>query len=169
MCLFLAWINDEQRKSGEMDGVREFVERQKRREVRIITSVLTSVEVLAAKLPVGMDRMFNDFMKRLTRVAVDSKCAALAHDIRNYYSLRAKENAGKTLSTPDAIHLATAVLYRVDEFHTFDHDGDSKSLGLIPLSGNVGGNRLTICKPVARNPELDLKHQPKPNPINRSR
>jgi predicted nucleic acid-binding protein len=142
-----------------MAGVREVIERHKRREVKLITSVLTSVEVLASKLPVGMDRLFNDFMKRLTRVAMDSKCAALAHDIRNYYAERAKENAGKTLSTPDAIHLATAILYRVDEFHTFDNDGDSKSLGLIPLSGNVGGHRLIICKPIARHPELDL---PKP-------
>ncbi|MGB8438102.1 MAG: hypothetical protein WCE26_01840 [Candidatus Acidiferrales bacterium] len=57
-CIFLAWINDEQRKSGEMDGVREVVERSKRREVRIMTSVLTSVEVLQSKLPVGMENLF---------------------------------------------------------------------------------------------------------------
>jgi hypothetical protein len=30
-CLFLAWIKDEERKSGEMDGVREIIERSKRR------------------------------------------------------------------------------------------------------------------------------------------
>ena len=41
-CLFLAWIKDEQRPTGEMDGVREVVERFKRREVKIITSVLTT-------------------------------------------------------------------------------------------------------------------------------
>ena len=32
-----------------------------------------------------------------------------------------------------------------------------KTLGLLPLSGNVGGNRLVICKPKARNPEFDLR------------
>jgi hypothetical protein len=53
--------------------------------------------------------------------------------------------------------LATAILYRVTEFHTFDNDGDAKHLGLLPLSGNVGGNRLLICKPQARNPSLDLR------------
>lgn len=155
-CLFLAWINDEQRQSGDMAGVREIIERHKRRECRLVTSVLTSVEVLSAKLPAGMDRLFGDLMKRITRISVDMKCASLAHDIRNYYTARAEEHGGKTLSTPDALHLATAVLYRVDEFHTFDNAGSSKSLGLIPLSGNVGGHRLTICKPVARFPELDL-------------
>lgn len=160
-CLFLAWIKDEQRKSGEMAGVREVIERSKRREVKIITSVLTSVEVLQARLPVGMDTLFSDMMKRVTRISMDSKCASLAHDLRNYYATRADEHAGKILSLPDAIHLATAILYRATEFHTFDHDGDKKHLGLIPLSGNVGGHRLNICKPEAKNLELDL---PKPRP-----
>jgi hypothetical protein len=93
---------------------------------------------------------------------MDSKIASLAHDIRDHYMVRKDEFDGKTLSTPDAIHLATAVLYRVDEFHTFDGGGSSsKSLGLIPLSGDVGGHKLMICKPQARNPGLDLR-RPKP-------
>jgi PIN domain len=75
------------------------------------------------------------------------------HDLRNHYAAKGK----KTLSAPDAIHLATAILYRADEFHTFDSDGSSRSLGLLPLSGDVGGHRLIICKPVARNPQLDLR------------
>lgn len=161
-CLFLAWIKDEERKSGEMDGVREIIERSKRREVKIVTSVLTTVEVLSGKIPVGMDTLFSGLMKRIHRLGMDTKVAAVAHDLRDYYSNRKNEFGGKTLSTPDAIHLATAIIYRVHEFHTFDNDGDAKSLGLIPLSGNVGGNRLTICKPQARNPQLDLR-KPKPD------
>ncbi len=156
-CLFLAWIKDEDRKSGEMAGVREVIERFKRREVKIVTSVLTGVEVLQCKMPVGMDTLFAGMMKRITKLGVDSKVASVAHDLRDYYSSRPKEFDNKTLSTPDAIHLATAILYRVTEFHTFDNDGSGKSLGLIPLSGNVGGNKLTICKPQARNPQLDLR------------
>ena len=31
------------------------------------------------------------------------------------------------------------------------------ALGLIPLSGDVGGHKLRICKPVAQHPELDLR------------
>jgi predicted nucleic acid-binding protein len=156
-CLFLAWIKDEQRASGEMAGVREVIERAKRREVKLITSVLTSVEVLQARLPVGMDTLFNGLLKRINRLGMDSKCASLAHDLRNYYASRASEHDGKILSLPDAIHLATAILYRADEFHTFDNRGNKKWLGLIPLSNNVGENRLKICKPEAKNPELDLQ------------
>jgi predicted nucleic acid-binding protein len=158
-CLFLAWINDEPRKAGEVAGAREVIARFKRREVKILTSVLTQVEVLQAKLPVGLDTLFSDMMKRITRLSVDTKVASLAHDLRNHYVAKAAENQGKILSTPDAIHLATAIMYRVDEFHTFDEKDKGRHLGLIPLSGNVGGHRLKICKPEATNPELDLRRK----------
>lgn len=169
-CLFLAWIKDEQRKSGEMDGVREVIDRFKRRDVKIITSTLTTVEVLQSRLPIGMDRLFNDFMKRIQRIGMDSKIAAMAHDIRDYYQREKGRNGGKLLTAPDAIHLATAIMYRATEFHTFDdgNSGSSKNLGLLGLSGNVGGHRLTICKPQARNPGLDLRPPKKPQPSNGS-
>ena len=122
-----------------------------------MTSALTSVEVLASKIPTGFDTLFSDLLKRINRVSMDIKVAAIAHDLRNYYSTRQAELGNKTLSTPDAIHLATAILYRADEFHTFDEHGSNKNLGLIPLSGNVAGNGIIICKPVALRPQLDLR------------
>ena len=160
-CIFLAWIKDEERQSGDMDGVREVIARHRKREVKIITSTLTTVEVLQSKLPVGMERLIGDLMKRIVRIGVDTKVAPMAHDIRDYYA----KKGSQTISTPDAIHLATAILYRASEFHTFD-DGkrNSKSLGLLALSGNVGGHRLTICKPQARNPQLDLRKPAKGPP-----
>ncbi|MCX7384162.1 MAG: type II toxin-antitoxin system VapC family toxin [Alphaproteobacteria bacterium] len=154
-CLFLAWLNDEVRKSGEMDGVREVIERHKHRDVKIMTSSLTQVEVLNSKLPTGLADMFANFMRRINQASLDNKIAKLAHDIRDHYAIKAKIT-GKKLTTPDAIHLATAIFYRVDEFHTFDSDGDSKTLGLLPLSGDVAGHRLLICKPTAHAPQLDF-------------
>lgn len=159
-CLFLAWLKDEERPTGEMDGVRELIERSRRREARLMTSTLTSVEVLSSKMPVGFDNLFNSLLKRISRASVDIKVAAIAHDLRDFYAARQAEVGNKTLSTPDAIHLATAILYRADEFHTFDERGSSRNLGLLPLSGNVAGNRLTICKPVATRPQLDLRRPP---------
>jgi predicted nucleic acid-binding protein len=156
-CLFLAWIKDEERPTGEMDGVREIIDLSKKRDAIIMTSVLTSVEVLSAKIPAGMDTLFQQLMRRVNRVGIDIKIVTLAHDIRNHYT----KLGGKTVATPDAIHLSTAIIYRAAEFHTFDQEGSSRSLGLIPLSGNVAGNRLTICKPQAKRPQLDLR-KPKP-------
>jgi len=66
-CLFLAWIKDEERPTGEMDGVREVIQRFKRREVKIVTSTLTQVEVLQSRLPVGIGHLFLDLMKRIQR------------------------------------------------------------------------------------------------------
>jgi predicted nucleic acid-binding protein len=145
-CLFLSWMKDENRKSGEVDGVREVIDRAKRRDCRIMTSTITSIEVLQSKIPAGIDTQFQGLMKRVLRVSLDTKIAQLAHDIRDHYA-----KSGKKLATPDAIHLATSIQHRVDEFHTFDEDD------LIPLSGNVAGHRMVICKPVARNPQLDLR------------
>lgn len=144
-CLFLAWLKDEDRKQGEMDGVRDIIQRMKRRDAKIMTSVLTTVEVLSTKIPAGMDTLFRDLIKRLNRQSMDIRVATIAHDLRNHYVI-----AGRSLKSPDAIHLATAILYRADEFHTFDDQ-------LLSLSGNVGGHKLIVCKPETRAPELDLR------------
>jgi hypothetical protein len=61
------------------------------------------------------------------------------------------------LTAPDSIHLAMAILYLVDEFDTFDADGSGKTLGPLPLSGDVGGHTLNICKPKAGNPQPNLR------------
>ena len=104
-------------------------------------------------MPVGIDTLFKSMMNRVNRVSVDLKVASLAHDIRDHYG----KLGGKNLATPDSIHLASAILYRSDEFHTFDSGGSSKSLGLLPLSGDVAGHKLLICKPEAKRPQLDLR------------
>ncbi len=148
-CLLLAWLKDEERKSGEMDGVREIIERSKKRDCRIMTSVITTVEVLQATIPAGVDTLFQGLMRRLSRVGVDTKVAQLAHDIRNH----CKNSGTKVIGTPDSLHLATAILHRADQFHTFDQE-------LIDLSGNVAGHRLVICKPEAKSPQLDLRQKP---------
>jgi len=116
-CLFLAWIKDEERKSGDMAGVREVIERVKRRDAKIVTSVLTLTEVLDSKLPAGMKTLIDGLLKRVNRVGMEIKIARMAHDLRDYYVQRSAEFGGKTLAVPDAIHLATAILYRVSEFH----------------------------------------------------
>src|SRR5690349_6322653 len=106
-----------------MVGVREIIARSKRKEARIVTSVLTKVEVLSGKIPVGMDTLFSGLMKRIHPLGMEIKVAQLAHDLRNYYAINKSKYGGKILSTPDAIHLTTAIIYRVTEFHTFDRDG----------------------------------------------
>lgn len=63
--------------------------------------------------------------------------------------------ASKNLATPDAIHLATASIYRAEEFWTMDDGGKSKkSIGLLDLNGDPRVDGLAIKKPYAQNPKL---------------
>ncbi len=72
----------------------------------------------------------------------------MAGEIRDYYQKRKELDDLPTVTTPDAVHLATAILHDVDEMHTFDqNDKPNKRRALIPLSGNVAGHKLIICKP----------------------
>jgi predicted nucleic acid-binding protein len=148
-CLFLAWLKDEQRKAGEMDAVKDVLERFKRRELTLMTSAITIAEISVAKVSSGTYTLLDDVMQRsnFSRIAVDSKIAKLARDLRDHYL--SKDPTAMTLSVPDAIHVASAIMYRANEMHTFDESNNNKQkwLGLIPLSGNVGGHGLTICKP----------------------
>jgi hypothetical protein len=157
-CLFISWLKKEVRPAGEMEGVEDHLARFRRREISLMTSVLTVTEISVAKVPAGTERLFDEAMQRpnFTRISVDIRIAQLARELRNYYLVR-PEYKGSTISVPDSLHLATAIIYRADEFHTFDmhNDGKSKALGLIPLSGDVGGHNLKICKPAVP-PQMPL-------------
>ncbi|MEQ8741239.1 MAG: PIN domain-containing protein [Rhodospirillales bacterium] len=157
-CVFIAWLKNENRPSGEMDGVRDIVDRVKKRNASIITSAITFAEVTEAKVGAGVINLFDDLFKRpnLGRINVDMRVAKLARDLRDYYSARPSEFNDKTLSVPDSIHLATAILYHAAEFHTFDKSNRNGTLGLLPLSGNVGGHNLKVCKPETEQPSFDL-------------
>lgn len=156
-CLFLAWLKDEERPTGEMAGVREVIARCRRRDAIMMTSVVTMTEVLSSQLPAGADRLFADLMLRVQVKSIDIKTARLAHDLRDWYWQRRAEYNNIPLSVPDALHLATAILYKANEFHTFDRNNSRNSLGLLPLSGNVGGHKMIVCKPEPKNLELDLR------------
>lgn len=136
--IFLAWLKNEKRKAGEMEGVAEIVWMVDRNQAVIVTSVVSKSEVLQSSLPLPVQKLFSQIFQRPNLVLVDfsDRIADLAGTIRDFY-----KQQGKKVELGDAQHLATAIAYQVDEFHTFDEDD------LIPLSGNVAGHKLIICKP----------------------
>ena len=84
-CLFISWLKDENRPDKtELDGVREFIERLKTRDVKIITSVLTQAEITQAVVGAGGITLFEDLLKRknIQRIAVEIKIAKLARELR---------------------------------------------------------------------------------------
>lgn len=82
---------------------------------------------------------------------VDWAVALKSRAIRSYYC----ENrpGDKPPAIPDCIHLATAVLLKVTELHTFD-DGGKGGFSLLALDGDVAGDAISIKKPVSSTPEM---------------
>jgi predicted nucleic acid-binding protein len=139
-CMYIHWLSGNPPADPAEDaGLREQIRRFRMKEIILCASVVTSVEVLASSLPEERAREFRrlrEMRDDFAHVAVDPGIADLAHEIRDYYQALKSTNDGKTLSTPDAIHLATAINERVDVMYTFDRK-QKRFLGLVPLSGHV--------------------------------
>ncbi len=145
-CVFIDWLmsSNSSRSYEEMEGISGVAQLIDKNKAILVASSIVRIEILACTLSEeAQDKLSQLFMrKNFQEIAVDKRIASLAHDIRNFYQ-QTKQNA-INIKTPDAIHLATAIYYQVNQFHTFD---GQRKRGLLRLSGNVAGHNLTICKP----------------------
>jgi predicted nucleic acid-binding protein len=142
-CAFIAWLTNEKRPPGELEGLEEIVKQIESRTADLFTSEITKSEVLEGKMTPAQRDAFTKLFQRRNVVTVDvgGRVMAVVKEIREWNS---------KISLPDAIHLATAIVYGADEFHTTDGAGKRKRSGdLVPLNGNVAGHKLTICTPQA--------------------
>ncbi len=163
-CVLLAWMKNEVRPAGEMEGIEEVVSLIRKDKAVLVTSTLTRAEILKGKVT-------REAMEKLTRLfrrpnviplILDTPVSILTSEIRDFYSATDFE-----ILTPDAIHIATAIHHTVTEFHTFDgsnpnrrpRDKSKKRCGLLELDGNVAGHRLKVCKPSAEQFDLLMNVQ----------
>lgn len=149
-CIFLAWLKDEERPPGEMDGVFECVSDVEAGRARIVTSVITRGEVFEADLEQCIKDKYSQLLNRryCQLVDTDLRVTNIVRSIREFYQKQKEVDELPGLTMPDAIHLATAIHYKVDAFWTFD-DGKKGGRSLLSLNGNVAGYPLVVCKPVA--------------------
>lgn len=139
-CAFILWL-DEKGERVDIDGLAEVVSEVETGKADLFTSAMTRIEVLKGKMTAEQRDLFTKLFKRRNVVQVDmtTRVLDLSEKIRNW---------NPKISSPDAVHLATAILYNADEFHTTDGGGKRKRAGdLLPLNGNVAGYPLKICKP----------------------
>lgn len=139
--VFLALLNAETDRLQACQGV---IAAAQRNEVHIVTSAITLIEVikLRGERPLGIEHeeTIRKFFEREFIVIrpVDTSMGLAARKlIWTYPHLKPK----------DAIHVATAVEYRVASLDTFDED-------LIRLNGRIGDPGLRIGPP-------NLPYQPK--------
>ena len=133
-----------------MQGIDECVKKIDGRSATLITSVITRLEILQSKTPEEafkkLASMFDGAFKVMVQVSppiVDE-----AYQIRNAFP---------GLSVPDCLHLATAIIYEADEFHTRDGSGTAKkSRKLLPLSGDQKLKGLKICIPPVKQMSLPV-------------
>jgi hypothetical protein len=150
-CIFIAWLQDEKRETGVMEGIEEIVRRVHNNEAVLITSQMTNIEVLQSRLTSEAQKKWKEVFNRPNCQMIDltPKVSEKSHFIRNYY-----DQKGIRLGSPDSIQLATAVIYKAEEFHTFDGSGKRRNGDLLPLNGNVAGFKLKICTPYAEQGSL---------------
>ena len=143
-CAFIAWLSNEKRPPGVLEGLEEIVKQVESRVADLFTSEITKSEVLEGKMTPQQRERFGKLFQRRNVVSVDvsGRVLSLSKEIREW---------NPKISLPDAIHLATAIIYEADEFHTTDGAGKRKRGGdLLPLDGNVAGHKLRICVPCAK-------------------
>jgi hypothetical protein len=151
--VFLAWLGDEARPNHEMDGVYNCVQDVMEGRTLLVTSTETQLEVLEAKMSKLARVKFNAIFGRrnVQLLPYDLRVQMLAKSIREYYAA----DGQKTVTSEDSKHLASAIHFDVDEFHTFD-EGKKGGRSLLSLDGNVADHPLRICKPPIGQMQMDF-------------
>jgi predicted nucleic acid-binding protein len=126
---------------------RPVLDAAERGVVEIVVSAIALVEVLARNRTSGIDdQRVRDFFDNdyILLVNVDKHLGDFAR------RLMLAGHPG--LKPPDAIHLASACIANVDEFHTFD----DRLLALDGVIDRLDGARLVIKKPAVPAPPAPL-------------
>jgi predicted nucleic acid-binding protein len=147
---WLAWLNGEGTEvwsASVVEGIKDVVEEAENNKVILFTSTITRAEIFEAKLSQEQKDKYSKLLRRhnVTQVEPSIRVMDRASQIREYHS---NQREKRRISTPDAIHLATAMLNGADEFQTMDGlRKDGKSRKLLAISGDVGGHNLKIVNP----------------------
>ena len=168
-CLFFEWLGDEEVENSLKGGLTEILDENDDGKNIIVTSVITDLEVVPDKLEsknIGALERYNSLFDGVTfhQLEINKNILRLAKEIRNYYFKPADEDGhgGKMMDIGDAIHLATAIISKVDEFHTRDASAKGSKIPLLTLYEFSGNNRvcgiyeLKILSPIANQGVLDI-------------
>lgn len=123
--------------------MREHIDLCQKNELVMATSVIAETEIFESSLSETQRDLLSDLFKRrnFRLIQVTRGISRIAHDIREHFRFNVHDGL-PTVSTPDAVHLATAVyLDGCREFYTFDakdepnKDGKKGRRGLLGLDG----------------------------------
>lgn len=118
-CVFTAWLANEPREKAEMDGIERMAREIEQGRRHVVTSAITLMEVMRARLRPEAQERFDQLFRHPSWHLYDvtRRVILKATDIREHIAaLPRDEGDSTTVSSPDAIHLAAAVLYPCDNF-----------------------------------------------------
>jgi predicted nucleic acid-binding protein len=148
-CAWIGFINGEPDKIRPLRGIWDDASRGK---YEIWTSVYSYLEVIKIKAPDADPISVEESCRRIDemlqqpfvkRVQLDMEVARFARSLK-----LAHHDAGLT-SRPDAIHVATAAYYNLDELHTWD------KAHILPFDGKIFRRDGTPLRILIPGPEVD--------------
>lgn len=136
--ILIDWLKGSENQN-RMLSIKSVIAEIEAKKYKLAVSTLAYVEVLECKMPEQAIKQLKEFMKNGNLVevfAVDIRIAEKAQTIRN----RARNEKKKIIKTPDAIHIATAIVSKAKQLHTFDEE-------ILKLNGKdeVEGLVITDC------------------------
>ncbi len=146
-CIFISLI---EKTPGRIDIIDELVTIAQNGELLIVTSTLTEAEVIQwpedGISQEESNRKIADFFKNpwIIRRAVDTRVIGTTRRLRM--------TTQPKLKTPDAIHIATALIHEVAAFHTYDRKHLISKDGLLSDNGKYF---LKISEPEPPNKPSD--------------
>lgn len=152
--VFIAWLKNEDHGDGVQERIEEILDGATKGQIKIVTSVITRVEMMRTFFTKEQQQHFDALLlgsKSAYYADVNPKIAELAETIRS----DSKNKHDKTPSTPDAIHVATAIHLKCDVLYTLDQGGkdNKRGLGMTKIDSSVLGG-LKIERPISLNRKL---------------
>jgi predicted nucleic acid-binding protein len=138
-CIFYEWLGQEAVDSAKKDAIQDILEENEKKENLIITSVISHLEVLPRKLGEKGAANEEDYLAlfdavHFHEIEISTNIILRAREIRDfYYSPLVADGGYKMMDLGDCIHLATASIHGVDEFHTRDSDKKGSKVPLLKL------------------------------------
>jgi predicted nucleic acid-binding protein len=116
---------------GRISRLQSVIERAMKQEVVIVTCALTMVEVVKLK---NLNLLDEDAERRVTEFFENAYISV--RNVDRFVAEAARPIVRKDgIKPPDAIHVATAILSKVEVLHTFDQP-------LLKQNGKVDGLRI---------------------------
>jgi predicted nucleic acid-binding protein len=157
-------LGDEPVSPEKKMAIQEILEANKNCQNLIITSIITHIEVIPAKLnakQIDGEKKYRAMFdgERFLDYEINRNILMRAREIKDFYFRPAAPGQSqKVMDSADALHLATATIYGVSEFHTRDDDAQGSKIPLVSLYKWSGIESVCGKYPLLiRSPEHDQR------------